>query len=732
MQRAKNEKLKKQYVDKMLLFLNNKYSRMFKDKKITNEKLRKDIEKMLGNQNFKNFDYQSNLKTVEKSILAKASKIGQIKYQPVQMSKINDLLNFDKDKYLTDEPEKQKENIQKVNNTNDNTKKTVKNKSKEKIIKTNLDKDKIKNKEKEINQEQKKIENNPEEKKNSQIRPQSAVVNYQKVNEFNLNNNIVSNNNFSIYNENNNMNAMSNLSEKMRKLKLKEQDEWAIKAKLDHDNYIKEQNDKKKELYEKQMKQRELLENQIKEKKEREEKLYNDNFKNKYKYFKRDVGENELNNNLNNDYKKNNNINNNIDNNNNNNYVVKTKLEQIPNNYNVSKEKNIQTNLEYNNNIDDNKIEEIYSNIINNKKNMNNNIPNYYQLNNNEGNNIYNSNPIMTNNNINNNPLNFNNNITNNIPPNKSEQPKMSLIPPNINNFVQNPLTNNSPIPQDLIYQNQLLLQNQQNNISLPPYNSQYISQFQYPLNQNIPNMQNMNYNNIPIDKQNNIKVEQYNQNPSLNDYNNVISNINQDQAQSQIPYPIQELTNRNQFSDYDFRKKSGGDINQYYNEIRMRKQQIRDQYKQIEQENYLNAQKKKEEKKIEKEREKLLKREMNEPSEEMSNLLLRQKKLKEKNLIDQIDFTKEVRNNEELLKYEKQKKMEDFRKTLDEQVNQKKKMQQIKDMINNQEQKQDIYEMNQQFLEDVKNIQNRYEDRQEIFMMNNIIGNNNNFNDYD
>ena len=45
MQRAKNEKLKKQYVDKMLLFLNNKYSRMFKDKKITNEKLRKILKK---------------------------------------------------------------------------------------------------------------------------------------------------------------------------------------------------------------------------------------------------------------------------------------------------------------------------------------------------------------------------------------------------------------------------------------------------------------------------------------------------------------------------------------------------------------------------------------------------------------------------------------------------------------------------------------------------------------
>ncbi len=39
---------------------------------------------------------------------------------------------------------------------------------------------------------------------------------------------------------------------------------------------------------------------------------------------------------------------------------------------------------------------------------------------------------------------------------------------------------------------------------------------------------------------------------------------------------------------------------------------------------------------------------------------------------------------------------------------------------------------MNQQFLEDMKNIQNKYEDRQEIFMMNNIIGNNNNFKDFD
>ena len=58
--------------------------------------------------------------------------------------------------------------------------------------------------------------------------------------------------------------------------------------------------------------------------------------------------------------------------------------------------------------------------------------------------------------------------------------------------------------------------------------------------------------------------------------------------------------------------------------------------------------------------------------------------------------------------------------------------MNQIKEMINNQEKKIEIYDMNQQFIEDMKNIQNRYEDKQEIFMMNNIIGNNNNFNNYD
>ena len=698
MQRAKNEKLKKQYVDKMLLFLNNKYSRIFKDKKLTNEKLRKEVEKLLGNQNYKTFDYQSNLKKVEKSILSKVSKIGQIKYEPVQMSKINDLLNFDKDKYISEEAEKTNDNNSKSQNTNNNLNKTNKSKEKKTIKKEEAIKSpptvNEKTEEKNEIQENNNITDN--NNINSQIRPQSAVLmNNKGINDFRINNNIISNNNFCIYNQN--INEMNNLSEKMRKLKLKEQDEWAIKAKLDHDNYIKEQNEMKRAQYEKQMKQRELLENQIKEKKEREEKLYNDKrirLNQQYNNYRKNIGENELNSNLNNVNKNfNSNKNNYMDNDNN--------LVQVQNQNIIQGEKSIPQNILYNNNI-----------ISNNENNIN-----YIQRN--------------------------NENINNIIQQQKMVEPQKIYIPININQFPPNSNQIYVPLPQNINYQNQISFQNPQNiqNIQFPPYNNQYMPQPQYPINQN------MNNKNIdtPINNQNisdNIKEEQYPQtniNINNNNINNdIVSNANQIQNQSQNQninaYPYQELTNRNQFSDYDFRKKSGGDINQYYNEIRMRKQQIRDQYKQIEQENYLNAQKKKEERKIEKEREIQLKRTMNEPIEEMSNLLLREKKLKQKNLIDQINFTREINNNDnnDLIKFEKQKKMEDFRKTLDEQVNQKKKMQQIKNMIDSQEKKQDIYDMNQQFLEDMKNIQNKYEDRQEIFMMNNIIGNNNNFNDFD
>jgi hypothetical protein len=257
------------------------------------------------------------------------------------------------------------------------------------------------------------------------------------------------------------------------------------------------------------------------------------------------------------------------------------------------------------------------------------------------------------------------------------------------------------------------------------PYNIQYNPNQQYPIYD--PNYLNMMKNQNNINLNNNVEQSEVKQNNLNNSEkeSNIKSNV-LEQNQSPISYPVQELTNINQFSDYDFRKKSGGDINQYYNEIRMRKQQIREQYKQIEQENFLNAQRKKQEKEMEKEREKIAKREFNEPPEELSNLIMRENKLKQKNLIDQINFTRDVRlnNNEDFIKSEKQKKMDDFKRSLDEQVNQKKKMQEIKNLLANKSQKQDLCDMNQQFIDDVKNIQNKYEPKPEIIMMNNIISN--------
>ena len=58
--------------------------------------------------------------------------------------------------------------------------------------------------------------------------------------------------------------------------------------------------------------------------------------------------------------------------------------------------------------------------------------------------------------------------------------------------------------------------------------------------------------------------------------------------------------------------------------------------------------------------------------------------------------------------------------------------MQEIKDLMDNKGQKQDIYDINQQFIEDVKNIQNKYEVKPDMIMMNNIISNNNKMNSFE
>ena len=129
--------------------------------------------------------------------------------------------------------------------------------------------------------------------------------------------------------------------------------------------------------------------------------------------------------------------------------------------------------------------------------------------------------------------------------------------------------------------------------------------------------------------------------------------------------------------------------------------------YKEIEQENFLAAQKKKQEKELTKEKEKQLRLQMEGPPE-LSDLIMRENKLRQKNLIDQININNNNDNNNEIiLKENKKKKMENFKSILDDQINEKKKIQEEKMLIGANKK---MWDINQQFIQDVKNIQNKYE----------------------
>ena len=197
-------------------------------------------------------------------------------------------------------------------------------------------------------------------------------------------------------------------------------------------------------------------------------------------------------------------------------------------------------------------------------------------------------------------------------------------------------------------------------------------------------------------------QIQQQNQNDLFNNY------IVNESQKPILNNNIHKMTNRNQYSDYDFQKNSGGNLNAYYDQIRQRKQELKDKYKQIEQENFLAAQKKKQEKELLKEKEKQLKLQMEAPSPEFSDLIMRENKLRQKNLIDQININNNsVNNNENMLKENKKKMMENFKSILDDQINEKKKIQEEKMLMDTNKK---MWDINQRFIQDVKNIQNKYE----------------------
>ena len=226
---SKNERLKQVNIDKIALFLNNKYNKVFKDKNFTMNALKYEISRLLVGKNMKLFNFNESIKKIEKSILKTVSNYGEIKYEPVQMDKINNLLSY-----------------------NNNTK------LQENTLFNNQRELPINNK---IKEYAPKLE---EERKNQDIlKPQRIQSAIPKSNKLNLINNYAKNNS----------NEIPYPTEKMEKLREREKNKWAIQANKEYEEYLKEQDKIKRDNYEKKMKQRKILEEQIKEKKEYEQKI---------------------------------------------------------------------------------------------------------------------------------------------------------------------------------------------------------------------------------------------------------------------------------------------------------------------------------------------------------------------------------------------------------------------------------------------------------------------------
>ena len=226
---SKNERLKQVNIDKIALFLSNKYNKVFKDKNFTMNALKYEISRLLIGKNMKLFNFNESIKKIEKSILKKVSNYGEIKYEPVQMDKINNLLSYNQNNQFQSNPSiKEQEQI------------PIKNKLKE--YAPNLE----------------------EEHKNPEcLKPQRIQSAVPKTNKLNLNQN----------NTKKNSHEVPYPTEKMEKLREREKNKWAIQVNKQYEEYLKEQDKLKKDNYEKKLKQRKILEEQIKQKKEFEQKI---------------------------------------------------------------------------------------------------------------------------------------------------------------------------------------------------------------------------------------------------------------------------------------------------------------------------------------------------------------------------------------------------------------------------------------------------------------------------
>ena len=264
---SKNERLKQINIDKIALFLNNKYNKVFKDKNFTMNSLKYEISRLLIGKNMKLFKFDESIKKIEKSILKKLSSYGEIKYEPVQMDKINNLLTYNNNNNDDNIP----------SNTLFNNPARIPKKNTPKKFATKLE----------------------EERKNQdciqQPRIQSALP---KSNKLNLNGNT---------NTKKNSNEIPYPTEKMEKLREREKNKWAIQINKEYEekktiNYMNnEKENNRRPLSSKPMIKRrnEEIEYQKKieedyKKYQEEENLKKKKLKDKYKEIEKENYENAL------------------------------------------------------------------------------------------------------------------------------------------------------------------------------------------------------------------------------------------------------------------------------------------------------------------------------------------------------------------------------------------------------------------------------------------------------
>ena len=226
---TKNEKLKQVNIDKISLFLNKKYNKVFKDKQFTMDILKQEVSRLLLGKDMKTFNFNESIKKLEKAILKKVTNYGEIKYEPIQMEKINDLLSYNVNPFQENKQNIKKENIPRPNDLKIRAPKSDNER-------TNII--------------------------NSQKRVQSTLPQNQNLH-INSKNNIKDKKN----------NDIPYPTEKMEKLKEREKNKWAMQVNKEHEQYLKEQEQLKKTIYEKKLRQREILEQQIKEKKDKAQRI---------------------------------------------------------------------------------------------------------------------------------------------------------------------------------------------------------------------------------------------------------------------------------------------------------------------------------------------------------------------------------------------------------------------------------------------------------------------------